>query len=980
MDFRLLSGGNRALSIVLAVGLLLTATQPQPLVAQGEEADPVLALMEQLTVAEKVGQLFLVPFIGQDLGPESDIATLIADYHIGGVVLLERNGNIINEGETSLQVAELVNGLQSLAWKASQAITETSSISPSPLPGSPPLPFVPLLVTLDHDGDGYPWTHLTNGFSPIPNNMAIGATWKEEHSEAMGTVVGQELAAVGVNMLLGPSLDVLDNPRPGLEGDLGTRTFGGDPFWVGRLGRAYVRGVHIGSEGRVAVAAKRFPGFGASDRDADQEVATVDKSRETLRRIELPPFFAVTRFDDEDPFGMADAMVTAHIRYKGFQGENIRQYTRPISLDTENLPLLLSEPEFVPWRAAGGLLVSDALGVEAIRKYYFDQLGTFPHRRIAQEAFLAGNDLLLLSQFAVSDDWEEQLANIQDTILYFREKHESDPAFQARVDEAVYRILSLKLRLYPQRTLSQVSVDVEALPEQIGQGWEAIYGVAKDATTLIHPGSQELPNPPTVNDDILIFTDDRLRRDCPALERDDCYFIHPLALQETMLRLYGPEALGQIDPARITSLTFSDIMTFLSPPEAEGVTPTPQPTPLSTPQPSPEPSPTPLPQPDVEAALAEADWIIFALLDYNPRDYPEQSGAVRQLLLERAADMLGKKVVALAYNVPYYLDATEISKLDAYYGVYSKTEPFIEASVRALFREFSLQGNSPVSVVGTNYDLAIQLEPDPVQVIHVTWPEIEPTTGTPEAVSVEVGDMIRLVAGPVMDRNGHLVPDGTPVSFRLLWREEGLTKIIDRETVNGMADIEVEVERTGQLEVSVESPPAMTSTQWFITITEGEFVVETVEPPTATPTSTPTSTSTPTHTPTATDTPTTTPTATATPTATPIPTPTPTFTPVVEDSPMVVGHDLWRSLLAILLVGMTGFVVERSGGQTWSRGVRAFLWALVWGLVGYSLYGLDVPGAAWVRQVASEWGVILVCLVFGSVPVGLALWRRVSER
>jgi beta-N-acetylhexosaminidase len=792
--------------------------------------------MEQLTVEEKVGQLFLVPFIGQDLRPGSDIADLIAEYHVGGVVLMEENGNIVNEGETVLQVASLVNGLQALAWQASQAITGTAGVSQTlpislslSLPGSSQLlaaqrpiePFVPLFVTLDHDGDGHPWTELVNGFSPVPNNMAIGATWEEAHAEAMGTIAGQELAAVGVNMLLGPSLDVLDNPRPGLKGDLGTRTFGGDPFWVGKLGRAYVRGVHTGSEGRLAVVAKRFPGFGASDRDADQEVATVDKSRETLRRIELPPFFAVTQFSDEDPLGLADAMMTAHIRYKGFQGENIRQYTRPISLDTENLPLLLSEPEFVPWRAAGGLLVSDGLGVEAIRKYYFDQLGTFPHRRIAQEAFLAGNDLLLLSQFAASDDWEVQLANIEDTILYFREKYQSDPAFQARVDEAVYRILSLKRRLYPQETLAQILVDVEGVAERVGNGWEAIYGVAKDAITLIHPGSQELPNPPTVNEDILIFTDDRLRRDCPASERDGCYFIHPLALQETMLRLYGPEALGQIDPARITSLTFSDIMAFLSPPEVEAVTPTPEATPASTPQPSLESSPTPAPpQPDVGTALAEADWIIFALLDYNPRDYPEQSGAMRQLLIDRAADVLRKKVVALAYTAPYYLDATEISKLDAYYGIYSKTDPFIEASVRALFREFSLQGNPPVSVVGTNYDLAIQLEPDPAQVIHVTWPEIEPTTGTPEAVSVEVGDIIRLVAGPVMDRNGHLVPDGTPVKFRLLWREEGLTKIIDRETVIGMADIEVEVERTGQLEVSVESPPAMTSTQWFITIPE----------------------------------------------------------------------------------------------------------------------------------------------------------------
>lgn len=96
---------------------------------------------------------------------------------------------------------------------------------------------------------------------------------------------------------------------------------------------------------------------------------------------------------------------------------------------------------------------------------------------------------------------------------------------------------------------------------------------------------------------------------------------------------------------------------------------------------------------------------------------------------------------------------------------------------------------------------------------------------------------------------------------------------------------------------------------------------------------------------------------------------------------MVVGHDLWRSVLAILLVGVTGLVVERSGGQTWVKGMRAFLWALVWGLVGYNLYGLDVlPGAAWVRDVASGWGVILVCLVFGSVPVSFALWRRFTER
>jgi beta-N-acetylhexosaminidase len=983
MKFKIQRLFNWTLVFALTAMALLTAARLEPSVAQSGVSDPVSALMQELTVEQKVGQLFLITFVGRDVGPESDIVKLITEYHIGGVVLLESNGNIVNEGDTALQTAELIAGLQTWAWAAGQTVTETAAISPSLSLGLPPQPaaqlpsqpFVPLFVALDHEGDGYPFTRLTNGFSPVPNNMAIGATWKEEHAATIGAIVGQELAAVGVNLLFGPSLDVLNNPRPGLKGDLGTRTFGGDPFWVGKLGQAYVRGIHDGSQGRVAAVVKHFPGFGASDRDADQEVATVDKSRETLRRIELPPFFAVTQLNDADPSVVADAMMTAHIRYKGFQGENIRQLTRPISLDAESLPLLLSEPEFEPWRAAGGLLVSDALGVQAIRKYYFDELGAFPHRRIAQEAFLAGNDLLLLSQFAASDAWADQLANIQDTILYFSEKYQSDLDFQARVDEAVRRILTLKLRLYPARTLAQVLPDVTRLPEQIGQSREAIYSVARDAISLIHPSPQELagriPNPPAIDEDILIFTDDRQRRDCPASarEQDDCYFIHPLALQQTMLRLYGPEASRQLDPGRITSLTFSDLMAFASPSVTRGT---------PTPAPSPSPLPSPTARPDVEATLAEADWIIFAMLDYNPRDYP-QSGAVQELLARRSDVLRNKKVIALAYNAPYYLDATEISKLTVYYGIYSKTSPFVEASVRALFREFLLQGNPPVSVVGTNYDdLAIRLEPDPNQVIHVTWPDMGPTAGTPELVRLKVGDKIRLVAGPIKDRNGRLVPDGTPVNFRLLWREEGLERVLKMETSLGMAEVEVEVERTGQLEVSVESPPALISIRWSFIIAEDQPVVaEMVEPPTPTPTSTPTITPTPTATPTATPTPTDTPTATPTATATPVPTPTPTPSPVAKTP--VAGRDLWRSLLAITVVGITGFVVERSSGQTLAKGMRAFLWALVWGLIGYNLYGLSVPGAAWVREVANEWGVILICLIFGSVPVGLALWRRLNE-
>jgi beta-N-acetylhexosaminidase len=279
--------------------------------------------------------------------------------------------------------------------------------------------------------------------------------------------------------------------------------------------------VHQGGEGKVAVVAKHFPGLGGSDRRADEEVATVQKSLQELRKIELAPFFAVTQLKEDDPLAMADALMTSHIRYRGFQG-NIRQLTRPISFDPQALQALMALSEFEPWRSGGGLMVSNALGVPAVRKYYDPQLQTFPHKRIAQEAFLAGNDLLMLSQFALSDSWPEQLENIKATIQFFREKYLSDPNFQTRVDGALRRILSLKHRLYPDFALEAVQVDVENLAEVVGQGREAVFQVAQEAITLIYPGPDELadrlPSPPLIDENILIFSDDRQASDCPVCE------------------------------------------------------------------------------------------------------------------------------------------------------------------------------------------------------------------------------------------------------------------------------------------------------------------------------------------------------------------------------------------------------------------------------------------------------------------------------
>ncbi len=444
---------------------------------------------------------------------------------------------------TSQQIALLSNALQALAMTSPRALTATATSTPTAdvastiTPGATLLPTVtptttlaatpsitttqaltstgiPLLIGLEWDGNDNPIFAGGNGFSPLATAMAMGATWTPSLTEAAGQMLGRELQAVGVNLLLGPPLDVLDTPRPGSKGDLATRAFGGDPYWVGQMGQAFIRGVQEGSKGTVQTAAKHFPGQGSSDRQPEDEVATVQKSVQQLRQIELAPFATVTAAAPGVP-GATAALITSHIRYRGFQG-NIRQLTPPISLAPQ-LQDLMALKEFADWRAAGGVLISDALGVPAVRRYYDPQLQKFPHRQVAQDAFLAGNDLLYLARFAVDDAWPNQMANIKETIVYFQNKYVDDHEFRGRVDASVARILQLKLRIFgPDWQLDALQRPLDGLAA-VGQGTTVAQTIARAGLTLIYPSRDELadrmPSAPLADENILIFTDARLERD-----------------------------------------------------------------------------------------------------------------------------------------------------------------------------------------------------------------------------------------------------------------------------------------------------------------------------------------------------------------------------------------------------------------------------------------------------------------------------------
>ncbi len=291
---------------------------------------------------------------------------------------------------------------------------------------------MPLFVGISQEGDGTPNDQILSGLTPLPNAMAIGATWKTEIAQQVGEVMGSELSALGFNLYLGPSLDVVDSPNPAAHIDLGPRVFGGDPFWVGEMGRAYISGVHTGSNAHITVVAKHFPGRGDSDRSPEEEVPTVRKSLEQLKQIELPPFSAIT--NSGDPTGLVDGLLVSHIRYQGFQG-NIRATTRPVSLDEAALSAIVKLPEFTTWRSNGGLIVSDALGSQALRDFYSQTGENFTPRLVARDALTAGNDLLYLGN--INSENEDTYTATLGILDFFTQQYRTDRVFAQRVDDAV---------------------------------------------------------------------------------------------------------------------------------------------------------------------------------------------------------------------------------------------------------------------------------------------------------------------------------------------------------------------------------------------------------------------------------------------------------------------------------------------------------------------------------------------------------------
>ena len=865
---------------------------------QTTSADAILAAM---TPAERVGQLFIVGFYGASAAPGSAIYDLVTNSKVGGVLITAADDNITDTLQTPTQVLSLTNQLQADAALAASTTKQAGSTK------SPP--YVPLLISTNQEGDGFPYTDILSGVTSLPNDMAIGATWDPSLAQATGHIVGSELSALGINLLLGPSLDVLETPLP--EGtDLGTRVFGGNPYWVGLMGQAYISGVHAGSSGQVAAFAKYFPGHGGSDRPPDQELPTVRKSLDDLVNFDLLPFFSVTG-NASSPEAMADGVLNANIRFQGLQG-NIRQNTPPVSLDGQAMGQLLKLPAIASWRANGGVTVSDSLGAPAIKSYYDPTLKQpFQNRRIARDAFSAGNDLLMLSDFALNPR-SDQANTIADTITYFVQQYQADGNFAATVDAAVLRILNLKLRLYGGQFDPVQSTRPQSGLSALNQDQTEVTNVAQAAAALVSPSLDELaaraPDAPTPDQHITFFTDVRQGQQCSTCAKFPLLDKHQL--EQAVTDLFGRGGSGQVRASNLASFSFDELAQWLqaSPTTAGDQTPTPAPS-------------------AVEAALQQSDWIVFAMLNVTP-DVPS-SGVIATFLAQRPDMVRNKKIVVFAFNAPYYLDTTDLSKLTAFYALYSRAPAFVTVAARLLFRNFTPHGAPPISVPGIGYQLSDATRPDPKQVIGLDWHQAPPDKNTPQAPGLHLGETITLTTGVISDTNGHTVPDLTPVHFRVLYTQEGFADTIDALTTNGVATTTLQLSRSGLLQITVSSDPAQSSKALIIPVQEGTPFSVTVISPTSIPTATPSPTKSPTP-------------VTPTPTTTPVPVPT---QPPPAPPPLVDWRSFFVMFLVLVAVLTSGYRLGTLEEPQTRLGIRVALAGAIGVLIGYNYYAMSLSGS-----------------------------------
>ncbi|RYC59440.1 hypothetical protein CHU98_g6761 [Xylaria longipes] len=302
---------------------------------QDGELDP---LWQDLDWA--IGQMLIMGWDATEVTPP--IRNLIENHHLGSIILTAKN---LKSAE---QTAALVQELQTIAHQA----------------GHPQ----PLLIAVDQENGGVNSLFDEDYICQFPSAMGIAATGSPELAYSVAKATATEISAVGVNLILGPVLDVLTNAR---HQPLGVRTTGDDPQEASQYCIATINGY---KDAGMATCGKHFPSYGNLDflgSSLDMPIIT-----QTLEELSLS---ALVPFRNAVAAGRLDAMFIGGCGIQN-AGMNV---THACLSDQVVDDLLRNDLGFK------GVAISECLEMQSLIQEYGVKGGTVM-------AVEAGNDLILL--------------------------------------------------------------------------------------------------------------------------------------------------------------------------------------------------------------------------------------------------------------------------------------------------------------------------------------------------------------------------------------------------------------------------------------------------------------------------------------------------------------------------------------------------------------------------------------------------------
>ena len=306
---------------------------------------------------------------------------------------------------------------------------------------------VPLLVAMDAEwGVGMRLQDVQD----FPWNMTLGAHASTQTAKQIGYRMGLQSKRLGVHFNFAPVADVNSNPKNPI---IGNRAFGENPETVADFAVAIHQGYNLSGG---LTSAKHFPGHGDTQKDSHKTLPTVDRNRKELDAKELIPFKRLIEA------GVSSIMV-AHLNLPQIERAGL-----PSTLSYKIVTEILQEQ-----LGFNGLVVTDALDMKGVSQY---QKGS----NIDLLAFMAGNDLLLLSE------------DIPAGISSIKKAYNQGQISESRLARSVKKILKAKYwaglhqysPIHPENATADLNNDIDT-------AW--IAQAFREALTLLENTNDILP-------------------------------------------------------------------------------------------------------------------------------------------------------------------------------------------------------------------------------------------------------------------------------------------------------------------------------------------------------------------------------------------------------------------------------------------------------------------------------------------------------